>query len=194
MLETFESWDRAIVLAVNGANHPVLDVFFWIISSTLAWIPVYLILAHFVWKTYGWQNLLRFIGIVVLLIAVTDAGSTHLFKDVFLRYRPSHNSLLEGKLHFYYKGNGEYYKGGQYGFISSHAANFFAICFYVGLTLKDAYPKLKWILFGAALLVCYSRLYLGVHYLSDLVAGALWGSLWGIVFYKLFERVKRAKS
>lgn len=191
MFEWLESVDRAIVLAVNGAHSAFFDEFFWLVSNRFVWIPLYLIILHLVWKAYGWRNLVLFFGLAIALIAVTDLTSVYFFKETIQRYRPSHNLLLEHHLHFYKKGNGELYQGGQYGFVSSHAVNFFAICFYAGFSLRLKYPQLFWILLAASILVCYSRLYLGVHYFSDLFCGGVWGGLWGYVFYRIFKKYKK---
>lgn len=82
----------------------------------------------------------------------------------------------------------EFYKGGQFGFVSSHATNFFAVTVLVGMTLRQRYPKLIWVLLGISIVVCFSRLYLGVHYLSDLVCGALWGSLLAWLSYRFLVK------
>jgi undecaprenyl-diphosphatase len=92
--------------------------------------------------------------------------------------------LLTDQLHFYLKPNNEFYKGGLYGFVSSHAANFFALSTFVGLALRKYYPKLIWVLFLLATIVSFSRLYQGVHYLTDLFVGGLLGALIGYLIYR----------
>ena len=101
-----------------------------------------------------------------------------------MRYRPSHHSLLTENLHFYQFENGEFYKGGMYGFVSSHAANFFGVLTFVFLVLKQQYRKILWGLLPIALIVSFSRIYLGVHYLSDVVGGAVLGILIAFAVYR----------
>lgn len=175
MLETLEHIDQDILLAVNGAHSPFLDQFFWIVSGRLVWLPLYLLLAFFIQREFGWKKLGIFLVIVALTIAAVDISSVHLFKEMFERYRPSHHAIIGPQLHLYQFEDGSIYKGGMYGFISSHASNFFAISGLVGLTLKKRYPQLIFFLIAISILVCYSRMYLGVHYLSDVLVGALWG-------------------
>ncbi len=191
MFEYLESIDRDIVVAINGTHNAFFDELFWLISNTLFWSPLYIFVLHHVWKAYQWKNLLIFLGLVVLMIVITDRSSVLLFKETVQRARPSHNLLIMDQLHFYLKKNGQYYVGGPYGFISSHAVNFFAITLFAGMSLRKYYPKMIWILLTAALLVCYSRIYLGVHYLTDVTCGGLWGAAWGYVFYRIFMKVKR---
>lgn len=188
MIEWLESIDRAIVLTVNGWHTPFLDEFFWIVSARWPWIPLYLLLIWLSWKTFGTKKLFVFLGIVALTMALVDLTSVHLFKETFQRYRPSHHALLTHRLHFYRLPNGDFYKGGMFGFVSSHATNFFAVSVLAGLGLRSRYPRLLWILLGISALVCFSRLYLGVHYLSDLLCGALWGSLLAWISYRWLVR------
>lgn len=188
MIDWLESIDRSIVLTVNSWHTPVLDELFWFISARWPWIPLYLILVYLSWKAFGTKKWLVFLLIVAGTIAVVDVTSVYFFKEAFQRYRPSHNLLLTHRLHFYRLSQHDFYKGGMYGFVSSHATNFFAITVLVGLSLKPRYPKLIWILAGISVLVCFSRLYLGVHYLSDLVCGALWGSLLAWMSYRWLVR------
>ena len=119
-----------------------------------------------------------------MAVAIADLTSVHLFKNVFERYRPSHHSLLTDKLHFYKFENGEFYKGGQFGFVSSHAANFAAICVYTLLILKNTYRFLLPLLIVCTILILFSRIYLGVHYLSDVLVGSLLGALSGFIAFK----------
>jgi undecaprenyl-diphosphatase len=135
------------------------------------------------------------LGLIGLTLALTDLTSVHLFKNVFLRYRPSHNLLLTDHLHYYLIKPGEYYKGGEYGFISSHAANFFAIITFVSLVLRARYPKLIYPLLFIGILIAYSRIYLGVHYLSDVMVGGLVGSaiaflVYRFIYLRFSEKVK----
>lgn len=121
------------------------------------------------------QDFVMFILFATLAVIITDLVSVHLFKNVFLRYRPSHNLLLVDQLHFYQIAPGNLYQGGEYGFISSHAANFFAIATASVLVLNKAYLHLKWLLLFVGIIICFSRIYLAVHYLSDVLVGAIIG-------------------
>lgn len=191
MLEALEGIDRGIVLFVNGWHTPFLDTFFWIISKTGTWIPFYAILIYLTTKYYGWKNALIFAGLSFAMVALVDSTTTFLFKETIRRYRPSHHAWLTEKLHFYRMANGDFYKGGQYGFFSSHASNNAAIAVFSWLTLRNYMPRLKWFLLAGVTLICLSRLYLSVHYLSDLVAGVIWGTLWAYLVYWIFTKVQR---
>jgi undecaprenyl-diphosphatase len=94
---------------------------------------------------------------------------------------------LSQLLHFYIKNNGEPYIGGKFGFFSSHASNNFAVATFLSLLLRNRYKWIVAIAFFSASLIAFSRLYLGVHYLSDLLSGALWGMLWAYAFFRLFH-------
>lgn len=186
MIEYFEEIDRQIVLVINGLHTPFLDEVMWWISAKITWIPLYLLIAFFAYKNLSRKNFILFIVLVVGAVALTDLVSVHLFKNVFLRYRPSHNLFITDQLHFYELKPGEWYKGGQYGFVSSHAANFFAIATASWLVLRNFYPSIGWWLLPIGLLICFSRIYLGVHYLSDILVGGLVGSIIAFGIYRFW--------
>jgi undecaprenyl-diphosphatase len=191
MIEKLESIDRWIVLTVNSWDTPFLDELMWVISQRATWIPLYLILFILAYKRLNKKQLIVFALCAILAVAIADLVSVHLFKNVFLRYRPSHNALLTEQLHFYMKSNGELYKGGMYGFVSSHAANFFAMATFISLALRKYYPLMVWTLLSIATIVSFSRLYQGVHYLSDLVVGGSVGALVAYLVYRLlYRRIK----
>lgn len=194
MIEWLESADRAIVLAVNSWNTPFGDEFFWLVSAKLIWIPFYLFLLFLFIRKSNWKQSVAFLLLAILAVGLSDFTSSQILKDAIMRYRPSHHALLTDKLHFYTFEDGEVYKGGQYGFVSSHAANFFAVCTFAYLTLRAWYSKIIWV-FAVAFLVAFSRLYLGVHYVSDLVGGALLGSTFAWLVYRfVFLRFVKQQS
>lgn len=93
-----------------------------------------------------------------------------------MRYRPSHNFDLQGLVHLV---NG--YSGGLFGFVSSHAANSFGIAIFTALFLKN---KWYWIFILLwAVLVSYSRIYLGVHYPADIIGGMVLGCFWAVIIF-----------
>jgi len=176
MIEWLESIDQSIVLSVNSWNTSFLDEFFWLVSAKLTWIPFYLFLLFLFFRKSDWKNAGIFLLLAIVAVGMSDFTSSQIIKDSVMRYRPSHHTLLTEHLHFYQFEDGEFYKGGQYGFVSSHAANFFAVCAFAWLSLKKWYPKIGWLVFGVAILVSFSRLYLGVHYVSDLIGGGMLGA------------------
>jgi undecaprenyl-diphosphatase len=188
MIEFLEEIDRAIVVAVNSCNTPFLDELMWWVSGKITWIPLYILLLFLGFKYFDRITFVKFIIFVVAAVAITDLVSVHLFKNVFLRYRPSHHLELMDRLHFYETEPGEFYKGGTYGFVSSHAANFFAITTACLLAFRGHYVYLRWLLPSVGILVCFSRIYLGVHYLSDVLAGAAVGAFVAWILHRLWFR------
>jgi undecaprenyl-diphosphatase len=188
MFDYLESIDRSIVLAVNGWNTPFLDQFFWYVTQTATWIPFYLLVLYFIWRKHGVKTTLVFLGMALLMIAIVDSSTTFLFKDTIMRYRPSRNLLLEKHLHYYME-DGHAYLGGKYGFFSSHAANNAAIALLAWFFLRKFYPNLKWILIFCVALIGLSRIYLTMHYLSDVLCGIVWGIAWAFVFWMGYKRL-----
>lgn len=188
MIDFLEKLDHSLVLLINGWHNESLDQIMWWVSAKVTWVPLYVVLAYLSFNVLGKKHWIVFILSCVCAVIISDLVSVHLFKNVFLRYRPSHNLTLHDVLHYFKKDSGELYMGGQYGFISSHASNFFAIITFTYCVLKDTYPRLIWFLLTAGLLICFSRIYLGVHYVSDVCVGIIVGSLIAFLIYRFVYR------
>lgn len=179
-----EEIDHKIILTVNSWNTPFLDDVMWIISGKLTWIPFYIFLIYLASKKLPRKQVVIFTVVTILSVVIADLISNYCFKENIQRYRPSHNLLLKDLLHLYQVKPGEFYRGGLYGFTSSHAANFFAIVIFISLALRQFYPKIIYFLLPIAVLVSFSRLYLGVHYPSDVFVGAMVGAVTAFVCYR----------
>src|ERR1700739_1060622 len=181
LIESLKSIDNAVLLWINSRHSDTLDTVMWNASAKYTWIPLYMVFAYFIIINYKKASWLPIV-LAVLSIVITDQGSNHLIKDMVLRYRPSHNLILQQQLHFVND-----YTGGQYGFVSSHAANTTAFALFMILLFRN------WLV-GISLtcwvtLVCYSRIYLGVHYPSDILGGITLGIIVGSIMFWLYKMI-----
>lgn len=172
-LNMLNTWDTDLFLILNGAHNSFWDfIMFWA-SDKFIWIPVYALFLFILWRKY-YSKIWIVILFAALLIFLSDQISVHLFKDVFQRLRPCNDPALDGMVHLV---NGKC--GGSFGFYSSHASNIFAIAVFVISLLGKKNPWMLLLILIWADLIAYSRIYLGVHYPGDVIAGAMVGSLLG---------------
>jgi undecaprenyl-diphosphatase len=183
--------DKRLLLFLNGWNSPFFDSVMLTLTETFVWTPLYAILIFLVIKIYGKSSIWILLG-ATLTIVLCDQITTGFMKPFFARLRPSHEPALDGLIHLVNN-----YRGGLYGFASSHAANTFGVAIFVWLSLKKCY---RWIsvVFVWALVMTYTRIYLGVHYPSDIAIGALIGLLVGCFAFRLssflLNKYKQAPS
>ena len=172
IIEFLKDIDTQLFLFLNGLHTPFFDVLFEYFSGRFFWIPLYALLFVIATLKLKWK-MMYFILAVVALIFLSDKISVYWFKEVFMRYRPCHNNDIAHLIHLV---DG---CGGKYGFVSSHAANTFALAAFMGIILRKHFPKmLLWMLVWATV-VSYSRIYLGVHYPADIAVGGMLGILIG---------------
>ena len=180
MIEFLENIDRELLFAINGNNNIFWDTIMWWISEEIFGLPFYLLFIFLVHRVFGIKGTLIFILVGVATIGFTDVTAKYLFKEFFERYRPSQNLEIKDQLNFVNN-----YRGGTFGFISSHAANMFGITTLVFLLLKKEFSKIWWLIFLFPVIVSYSRVYLGVHYPSDVFVGGIWGVFIGWIMYRI---------
>ena len=186
MLEKLENLDQSLFLFINGIHSPIFDIAMWYISTVTLWIPLFLFFLYYAFKKGQWPLVVLSLIGIALCILFADRISVMAFKEVFQRYRPSHNLDLKNLVHIVQKPNGDMYFGGMYGFVSSHAANFFAITTFL-VAIFSPFSKSWYWLFLWAALIAYSRIYLGVHYPSDIAVGAMLGILIGSSVYLIIR-------
>jgi undecaprenyl-diphosphatase len=192
VLERLLHIDTEILLAINGWHAPWADTLMWIISAKATWIPLYLLLIGLlVWRyrrpamtSVKWlQKVPTCVVMIVtigLAVGAADFIASGILKDLVARPRPTRVPELEGVLHLV---NG--YKSGQYGFVSSHAANTMACALLFSLIWRNKIATCGLMLWVAA--NCYSRMYLGVHYPTDILGGLIVGALVAVAMYQVLQ-------
>lgn len=180
MLEKILVYERDAFFALNGSDSVFLDHFMWLYSGKAVWLPLAVFILLVLLYKKSWRESLLIVLAIVLVVTLCDQLASHVCKPLFTRFRPTHHPdfMEEVKTVFGYR-------GGRYGFISSHAANAFGFATLMSLIMRD--KLLGWTLFLWAALTAYTRIYLGVHFISDIVPGMLVGLCFGYLVYRLYQ-------
>lgn len=181
MIEVLKQFDTDLLLAINGWRSEWADSFMWLFSDKIIWIPMYAAILYVVYKNYQWKVALGCVVAIALTIVFADQMGASVLRPYFERMRPSNleNPISE----FIQIVNGK--RGGRYGFPSCHAANTFGLAFFLVFLFKNRLLSVFMLLW--AVVTCYSRSYLGVHYPGDLLAGMFVGLAGAMLCYALFR-------
>lgn len=168
--------DADILLWINGHHNAWLDTIMWWTSHPATWLPLYIILMVLVAVRFrSWKVALFIILGFIVAVGLSDILCSGVLKPLVCRLRPSHEPALD-PLHLV-----DGYTGGSYGFCSSHAANTAAVATLFSLLYRNKTVTAVLVLWVA--LNCYSRMYLGAHYPTDIMVGLLIGTLLAVLVY-----------
>lgn len=183
MFDTLSSLDTQLFLWINSHHTPALDWIMWTLSQHWCWAVVLVLVFGLLTLRYEPRRWWLVLAGIVFCFLLADQGSVHLFKETVCRLRPCH--ALENVRMF--RTN----CGGQYGFVSSHAANAFSIVTFIVLRYHKRMLA-TFLLVLWALLTCYSRAYLGKHYPGDLLCGALFGIIVGLLIGFFVNKMEKS--
>ena len=177
--------DKKLFLWMNSFHTPFWDTFFLTYTNSRSWTPVILVMVIILFRNVPFRRALIYFALIGAGVGLSDFAASGILKPGFERLRPCHDFLQEMTL----LGN----CGGMYGFASSHAANSFAL--FTGFSLVFRGNKyVFWLLLFWAVMMGYSRIYVGVHHPGDVVAGALIGIVVPRLLFYVYERIGRPKN
>ncbi len=186
MLDHLLSLDQRLTLLLNGSQSLYWDTFFMTATSTVVWLPLIAVLLYVLIRNHATHNALLVVLFTGLAVLLADQLASGICKPYFERLRPAREPAIMYAIKVV-----DGYRGGLYGFFSSHAANTFAVATF--LTLLIRHLRLSIVLYLWALLNTWTRVYLGVHYVGDLLVGMVWGITVGFVTYWMLIKVTKHK-
>lgn len=185
---TLYAADKTLLMVFNGSHCPFVDRLAVTLTCGYMWIPLYIALLLLVinnHKTVVQISLV--IGMALLAIVLSEGMADLIVKPLVARLRPIHDTLMQDSVQVVNN-----YRAEGYSFFSAHASNTMAVAVFFSLLVKDrlfACTLITW-----ALVNCWTRLYLGVHYPSDIIVGVVWGSVSGLFAYTMYNKVKDTRS
>ncbi len=182
MLEELLRLDSNLLVYLNGLGSSWRDPIWLAITRQQNWTPLFLLLLYVMYKRLGLQQTLLAVGVVALLVLITDQA-TNLVKGHYSRLRPTNNILIN-------LGMRQVQMRHSFSFWSGHAANSMAVTLFIYLITKK-YIRYTGFFFLWPLIFAYSRIYLGLHYPSDILSGYLFGLIMGFLAYILFKYINR---
>lgn len=179
----FQNIDIAILEMLNGSSSSFVDGLMLTLTSGVTWIPLYVALLYLViYNSDSMTKICLTVGAAVLCVLLSGGVSDLIVKPLVGRLRPVNDPLLHDIIHTV---NGLYSK--DYSFFSSHAANTMSLALFFSLLVRNS--KICVALVVWSLTNCYTRLYLGMHYPSDIIAGILWGSIVAVGVYCIYQKL-----
>ena len=179
-MQTLTDIDRSILAFFNGSDSLFVDNLAVILTSGLTWIPLYLSLLYVVIKNNEtMKQIMLVIGCVILSIVLSDGVADFIATPMFERLRPSNDPLIKYTVNVV-----EGIRGNSYSFFSAHASNTFCIAMFFSLLVRNkvfVVTMVSW-----SLINCWTRMYLGLHYPSDILVGLIWGGVSGSLAYYIY--------
>ena len=185
---TLYAADKTLLMVFNGSHCPFVDRLAVTLTCGYMWIPLYIALLLLVINNHKTVVEISLVISMALLAIVLSEGMADLIvKPLVARLRPIHDTLMQDSVQVVNN-----YRAEGYSFFSAHASNTMAVAVFFSLLVKDrlfACTLITW-----ALVNCWTRLYLGVHYPSDIIVGVVWGSVSGLFAYTMYNKVKDTRS
>lgn len=174
MLETLKTWDREIFVFLNGLGTKYFDGFWLFITKIESWTPFFIFLIFLIFYYYKSKK-----GTIVFLFSILAFATTYAFtvivKDYVARIRPNNVDALAELIRIIQTPT-------SYSFFSGHASTSFSITIFVVLALRE-YTKWIYLAFLWPVFFSISRIYVGVHFPSDIIVGAVVGVIFGFAAY-----------
>lgn len=175
--------DLALLHFFNGGQNLLMDQIVWVLTSGWTWIPLYLALFYIVMRN---NETMPQIGLVVfsavLCVLFADGIVDGIIKPLVARWRPSNDPVIKYTINVVHN-----MRLKDYGFCSAHAANTMSLAVFFSLLIRSR--MMSFTLVAWSLLNCWTRLYLGVHYPSDIVCGLGIGLIIGLLVYLLYYKL-----
>jgi undecaprenyl-diphosphatase len=186
MTEDILNLDTELFIYLNSLGFPLFDNFWIFLSNKEANVLFYftLLVLYFYKRSlkFKFSELFYLLILIAFMITITDQ-TANLFKDSFQRLRPCYNEMIKDSLRLVKESC-----GGKYGFFSAHASNSFTLAVFFGLLYKNKFKYLIYFSLLYASLISYSRIYLGVHFPLDILFGAAFGLIIGILTFNFYDK------
>lgn len=179
-IDQFLPFERNIFLTLNKANTPFWDDIMWTYTGIVTWVPMFFFIVYITFKNKNLKEGFLIVSFILLVILFSQIISASIFKPLFQRFRPSHHPDYKDIVRILHG-----FRGGDYGFISGHATTSFGLAIFLSLLFRNRILSFSLILWAS--LNSYSRIYLGVHFISDIIAGLIIGSLIGLLVYHMYK-------
>ncbi|MGN1375972.1 MAG: phosphatase PAP2 family protein [Prevotella sp.] len=174
--------DHDLLFLLNGSDSLFVDNLALLLTSGITWIPIYVSLLYVIIKNNDtMKQIMLVLACVILCIILSDGVADFIVKPLVARERPSYDHAIKYSVKIVND-----MRGSGYSFFSAHASNTMSIAMFVSLLMRDR--RLVITMFVWSLINCWTRLYLGVHYPTDILAGMLWGLFTGVCAYIVYFR------